>query len=76
MQILQFLGVGSSGLSQSSSLLVPEIDVCKYALMIEGVLTKRAKYYTISNDDQMEEEIVRKGVQMMERIGVTANVTV
>ncbi len=33
-------------------------------------------YYTISNDDKMMEAVVRRGVQMMEAVGVNANITV
>jgi ABC-type antimicrobial peptide transport system permease subunit len=44
--------------------------------MIEGLLTKPTQYYTISNSNQMEEAVVRKGIELMESVGATANITV
>ena len=56
--------------------LLENFDACKYALMIEGVMSKPTQYYTISNNDEMEEAVINKGIQMMDSIGVNANVTV
>ena len=56
--------------------ILGDLDVCKYALTIEGVLTKPSQYYTISNNDKMEEAVIGKGIDMMSRIGVSSNITV
>jgi len=42
--------------------ILADLDVCKYALSIEGILTKPAGYYTISSNEKMEEAVVRKGI--------------
>ena len=56
--------------------ILGDLDICKYALTIEGVLTKPTEYYTISNNDKMEEAVISKGIDMMSKIGVASNITV
>ena len=53
-----------------------DFDVCKYGLTIEGLLTKPAKYYSESDSDKMEASVVKRGVEIIERIGLETNVTI
>jgi ABC-type antimicrobial peptide transport system permease subunit len=53
-----------------------DIDVCKYGLTIEGLLTKPASYYSESDSDKMEASVVKKGIEIIERIGLDTNVTI
>ena len=55
---------------------IGDIDVCKYGLTIEGLLTKPAKYYSESNSDKMESSVVKRGIEIIERIGLETNVTI
>ena len=50
--------------------------MCKYGLTIEGLLTKPAKYYSESNSDMMEASVVKRGIEIIERIGLETNVTI
>jgi ABC-type antimicrobial peptide transport system permease subunit len=54
---------------------IGEIDLCKYALSIEGILTKPAQYYMIGNNNQMKEALIGKGMEIVERIGLNTNST-
>lgn len=51
-------------------------NVCKYGLTIEGLLTKPAKYYSESNTHKMEASVVKKGIEIIERIGLDTNMTI
>ena len=53
-----------------------DIDICKYGLSIEGLLTKPAIYYSESNSDKMEASIVKKGMDIIERLGLDTNMSI
>jgi hypothetical protein len=54
----------------------PDFDVCNYGLTIEGLMTKPAKYYSESDTEKMEASVVKKGIEIIERIGLDTNVTI
>ncbi len=51
-------------------------DVCKYGLTIEGLLTKPARYYSESDSQKMEANVIKKGIEIIERIGLDSNMTI
>lgn len=50
-----------------------DLDMCDFALTIEGVLSKPTKYYTIENDDDMDMAISEKGVDIINRLTLETN---
>ena len=50
-----------------------DLDMCDFALTIEGVLSKPTKYYTIENDDDMDMAISEKGVDIINRLTLSTN---
>ena len=54
----------------------PDFDVCNYGLTIEGLMTKPAKYYSESDTEKMEASVVKKGIEIIERIGLDSNVSI
>jgi hypothetical protein len=50
-----------------------DIDLCKYAMNIEGLLTKSTKYYIETSDDALRAGLSRKGEDIVKRITLNTN---
>jgi len=62
-------------LNANATSLIDSLDFCNYALQINGLLTKPATYYMESDVEVMEQDLIRLGTTIYDRIGDSANVT-
>jgi hypothetical protein len=53
-----------------------EFNFCETAMTIEGVLSKAVNYYTISNNNEMRSQVVKKGRDIMERLSLKSNTSI
>lgn len=52
-----------------------DFDLCPYALQIEGILSKAVQYYVLDDRD-MENELARKGTDIVNRISLQTNASI
>jgi hypothetical protein len=61
---------------EAAAELIKTLDMCAFAMTIEGVLKNAIDYYTIEDSNDMKGAIVRQGRDVMSRLTLNTNASI